>query len=213
MLLDLVYCPANTVIDYPPFDPQLGDMGRHEPHVLMRRTYQVKLTILAIIAIAATAFAFQTGSVQTEPIKVRGCLQGSGSSENPWTLRGAALPAPPAAAPAGNPGGRGDGGARGGGAGGRGRGDAAGQGVADGAGNRGGAGAGRGAGDRGAAPPAAAAAPPQPRIDLRLTEIDMTPWRNMFVEVEGTLGPKPATGLQEFRVTSARSAYGDCPVK
>src|SRR5262249_13400452 len=123
------------------------------------------------------------------------------------------LPAPPAAAPAGNPGGRGDGGARGGGAGGRGRGDAAGQGAADGAGNRGGAGAGRGAGDRGAAPPAPATASPQPRIDLRLTEIDMTPWRNMFVEVEGTLGSKPATGLQEYRVTSARSAYGDCPVK
>jgi hypothetical protein len=47
-------------------------------------------------------------------------------------------------------------------------------------------------------------------VDLRLTEVDMTPWRNMFVEVEGRLGPRPASGLQEFRVAVARSAYGDC---
>ena len=169
----------------------------------------MKLTILAIITIAAAAFALQTGSVQTEPIKVRGCLQGNGSTESPWSLRGVALPPPPTAAPAGAPGGRGDGGARGGGAGARGRGDGAGQGVADVAGARGAGGRGAG-GDRGAAPPAAPAPPPQPRVDLRLTDIDMSPWRNMFVEVEGTLGPRPATGLQEFRVTSARSAYGEC---
>jgi hypothetical protein len=43
-----------------------------------------------------------------------------------------------------------------------------------------------------------------------LAGIDLTPWRNMFVEIEGTLGPRPASGLQEFRVTTARSAYGDC---
>ena len=77
----------------------------------------MKLTILAIITIAAAAFALQTGSVQTEPIKVRGCLQGNGSTGSPWSLRGVALPPPPTAAPAGAPGGRGDGGARGGGAG------------------------------------------------------------------------------------------------
>ena len=152
----------------------------------------MKLTILAIITIAAAAFALQTGSVQTEPIKVRSCLQGNGSPESPWSLRGVALPPPPTAAPAGAPGGRGDGGARG-----------------DAAGARGAGGRGAG-GDRGAAPPAAPAPPPQPRVDLRLTDIDMSPWRNMFVEVEGTLGPRPATGLQEFRVTSARSAYGEC---
>jgi hypothetical protein len=43
-----------------------------------------------------------------------------------------------------------------------------------------------------------------------LTDIDMSPWRNMFVEVEGTLGARPASGLRELRVTSARSAYGEC---
>jgi hypothetical protein len=48
-------------------------------------------------------------------------------------------------------------------------------------------------------------------VDLRLTGTDMTPWRNMFVEVEGVLGPRPATGLQQLRVNAARSAYGDCP--
>jgi hypothetical protein len=40
--------------------------------------------------------------------------------------------------------------------------------------------------------------------------VDMTPWRNMFVEIEGTLGSRPATGLRELQVTQARSAYGDC---
>jgi hypothetical protein len=43
-----------------------------------------------------------------------------------------------------------------------------------------------------------------------LSGMDMTPWRNMFVEVEGTLGPRPATGPREFQVTFAHSAYGDC---
>jgi hypothetical protein len=136
----------------------------------------MKLAIVAIIAAAATAFAVQRGpalSPAAEPIKVRGCLSGNGSKENPWVLKGAVLPAPPPAA------------------------------AADG---RGGAGAGRGA-----APAAAAPAPaPQPPVDLQLTDIDMTPWRNMFVEVEGTVGARPATGLREFKVSAARSAYGDC---
>jgi hypothetical protein len=167
----------------------------------------MKLTILGIIVFAVTAFALQTGPAQTpaETIKVRGCLLGNGSTENPWSLRAVVLPAPPSAAPAGPGGGRGDGGGRGAG-GGRGRGDAAGQGGAPADGDRG------GNGGRGAAPPAPtpASAPPQPPVDLRLTDIDMSPWRNMFVEVEGTLGPRPASGLREFQVSFAHSAYGDC---
>jgi hypothetical protein len=148
----------------------------------------MKLTILGIIVIAVTTFALQTSSAQTpsETIKVRGCLLGNGSTENPWSLKSAVLPAPPAPAPAG---GRGDGG-----------GDAAGRGAAP-------ADDGRGA----AAAPAPPPAPPaQPPVDLRLSGIDMSPWRNMFVEVEGTLGPRPASGLREFQVTFAHSAYGDC---
>jgi hypothetical protein len=169
----------------------------------------MRLTIVAIIAAATTAFALQRGpqTPTTDPIRVRGCLSGSGSKESPWVLKGAVLPAPPAAAPAGGRGGAGGGGGAPGGGG------AAGAGGAGRGGGRGGDGGGRG-GDgagRGAAPPAAAPAPPpQPPVDLQLTDIDMTPWRNMFVEVEGTLGPRPATGLREVKVSTARSAYGDC---
>jgi len=166
----------------------------------------MKLTILGIIVMSVTTFALQTaGPAQTpaETTKVRGCLLGNGSTENPWSLKGVVLPAPPSAAPAGPGGGRGDGAGRG--AGGRGRGDAAGQGgaPADGRGGNGG---------RGAAPPAPtpAPAPTQPPVDLRLTGIDMSPWRNMFVEVEGALGQRPASGLREFQVSYAHSAYGDC---
>jgi hypothetical protein len=164
----------------------------------------MKLTILGIIVFAVTPFALQTGPSQTttETIKVRGCLLGNGSTENPWSLRGVVLPASPSVAPAGPGSGRGDGGGRGAG-GGRGRGDAAGQGGAP-------ADGGRGNGGRGAAPPAPAPAPPQPPVDLRLTGIDMSPWRNMFIEVEGALGPGTASGLREFQVTFAHSAYGDC---
>jgi len=158
----------------------------------------MKLTILGIIVSAVTTFALQTSPAKTpsETIKVRGCLLGNGSTENPWSLKGVILPAPPAPAPAG---GRGDGGGRGAG-GGRGRGDAAGRGAAPVDGDRGAA----------AAPAPPPAPPAQPPVDLRLTGIDMTPWRNMFVEVEGTLGPRPASGLREFQVTFAHSAYGDC---
>src|SRR5262245_38897315 len=129
----------------------------------------MKLTILGIITIAAAAaFALQTSSAQTPAeVKVRGCLAGNGSDASPWILRAAVLPTPPAAAPAGPP----AGGGRGGGAPG---------------GGRGGAGGGRGGdGARGAAPAAPApAAQTQPPVDLKLTGVDMTPWRNMFVEIE-----------------------------
>ena len=168
----------------------------------------MKLTILAIIVAGATAFAVQAPSTQnTEPIKVRACLQGNGSAESPWLLRGAVLPAPPGAGPAAAPGGGpGAGGGRGRG------GDGAAQPGAGGGAGRGAPGGGRGGdGGRGAgAAPAAPAAPSQPPVDLRLTGVDMSPWRNMFVEVEGTLGPRPTSGLREFQVSSARSAYGEC---
>jgi hypothetical protein len=52
-------------------------------------------------------------------------------------------------------------------------------------------------------------------VDLRLTGVDLTPWRGMRVQVDGTLGPAGkgtgVAGLQEFRMTAARSAYGLCP--
>jgi hypothetical protein len=42
--------------------------------------------------------------------------------------------------------------------------------------------------------------------------MNLTPWKTMRIEVEGSLvGARPATGAQEFSVTFARSAYGDCP--
>src|SRR5215813_7851359 len=169
----------------------------------------MKLAILGILAAGANAFALQAPSApNTEPIKVRACLQGNGSAESPWVLRGAVLPAPPSAAPAAPAGGRGgDGGGRGGGAGrgGAGRGgDAAGQPPA--AAGRGAQAGGRGGdGGRSAAPTPPAPAAPQPRVDLRLTGVDMMPWRNMPIEVEGTLGTRPASGPQEFKVETARS--------
>lgn len=175
-----------------------------------------RFVLLGSIAVvcAATAFAVQTGSAQTstEAIKVSGCLQGDGSDQNPWILAGAVLPPPPGAAPAAAPGGgrgagapagagRGDGAGRGGGA-------PAGAGRGDGAGRGGGAPGGRG----GAGAPAAAVpvAPPPPPVNLRLTGVNMSPWRRMYIEVHGTLGARGAGGPQEFRVTSARSAQGDC---
>ena len=41
----------------------------------------------------------------------------------------------------------------------------------------------------------------------------MTPWRGMKVEVEGMLGARPASGLQEFQVTLAHSVQGFCTPK
>jgi hypothetical protein len=43
--------------------------------------------------------------------------------------------------------------------------------------------------------------------------MNMMPWRNMRIEVEGTLAPKPASGLQEIVITSARSVQGVCTPK
>ena len=181
----------------------------------------MKLTMLVITTVAVIVLGLQIGSAQTTPeIKVRGCLQGNGSEASPWVLRGAVLPNPPAP-PAAAGGGRGAvaPGAGGGGGGAGARGDGGGRGDGAGAagqppagGGRGAAGGGGRGGDagRGAAPAPAPAPPAQPPVDLRLTGVDMTPWRNMFVEIDGTLGARPATGLREFQVSQARSAYGDC---
>jgi hypothetical protein len=51
-------------------------------------------------------------------------------------------------------------------------------------------------------------------VDLRLTGgLNMSIWRGMKVEVEGTLGPRPNSGLQELRADRARSVQGVCTPK
>jgi hypothetical protein len=53
-----------------------------------------------------------------------------------------------------------------------------------------------------------------PLVDLRLTGgMNMSAWRGMRIEVEGALGPKPANGMQEIKITSARSVQGVCTPK
>jgi hypothetical protein len=192
---------------------------------------------------AATALAVSTGFAQappTTPIKVLGCLQGDGTDQKPWFISGVALPTPaPAGAPGG--GGRGAGGGGGGRGGpaaggppaGAGAGAPAGAGAGapagaaapggapggaaggGGQGGRGGAG-GRGGGGRGGGGAAAPAVPaaPVPLVDLLLTGgLNMSAWRGMKIEVEGTLGSKPASGLQPIKITSARSVQGVCTPK
>ena len=194
----------------------------------------MKLSFLWVaVVIAALAFSVQTGLTQTpQTVKVLGCLQGDGSDQKPWVITGVALPQPPAAAPAGGaPGG----GGRGGGGGGAGRGAAGGgggagaaagappagggapaagapRGAAAGGGQGGRGGGGRGGGGAAAVP--AVPAPPVQLVDLKPTGgMNMAPWRGMKIEVEGTLGAKPASGLQEIRLTSARSVQGVCVPK
>ena len=172
----------------------------------------MKLVLLGVGVICVTmVLVAQTGSAQTPTtVRVLGCLQGDGSEAKPWVLAGTALPPPPPPVPPPNAqaGGRGGRGGRGG--------DAPAGGAPAGDAPAGGGRGGRGGGGRGGAAAAAPVAPPQPVeiIDLRLTGgMDMTLWRNMRVEVEGTLGPKPATGLRELNVTFARSAQGVCTPK
>jgi hypothetical protein len=51
-------------------------------------------------------------------------------------------------------------------------------------------------------------------VDLRLAGgLNMSIWRGMKVEVEGTLGAKPASGPQELRAASAKSVQGVCVPK
>jgi hypothetical protein len=201
----------------------------------------MKLSFLGVgVVVAALAFSVQTSSAQApQMVKVIGCLQGDGSDQKPWMLSGVALPPPPAAAPAGvAPGGGGRGGGGGGGRGGgaaapggapagapppaggaqAGAAPAGAPGAAAGAGGQGGRGGGgaRGGGGRGggAAAVPAVPAPPVQLVDLRPTGgLNMAPWRGMKVEVEGTLGAKPASGPQEIRLTSAHSVQGVCTPK
>jgi hypothetical protein len=57
-------------------------------------------------------------------------------------------------------------------------------------------------------------APPIQLVDLKPTGgMNLAPWRGMKIEVEGTLGAKPVSGLQEIRLTSARSVQGVCAPK
>jgi hypothetical protein len=176
----------------------------------------MKLAFLGVGLVGlTTAIAAQTGVAQAPAsVKILGCLQGDGSEEKPWVIAGVALPAAPAATAAAGGAGAGGGGRGGGGRGGGAPAPPAGAGAAAGAaGARGGAGRGTG----GAAPPTAAApaaAPSVPLVDLRVIGgLNMSPWRNMKVEVEGTLGAKPASGLQELRASAARSVQGVCTPK
>ena len=140
--------------------------------------------IAAICAAGAIVSAQAPATEQTQT--VIGCLKGEGTTQSPWVLAGVVIP-PPAPANAG----------RGGGGGGRG-----------GAGRGGGA---PGAGREGGAPPAAAPAPAPPPpppapIDLRITGLDMTPWRGYRVQIEGTMGPAGG-GMRTINAMSARSVF------
>jgi len=139
--------------------------------------------ICAATAIVAAQQAAPTDQTQT----VIGCVRGDGTAQAPWVLAGVVIPPAPAA-------GAGRGGGRGGGR---------------------GAGA-PGAGREGGGPPPAAAAPAPPPpppapIDLRITGLDLTPWRGYRTQVEGTMGA-PGGAMREFKAQSARSVFGtgDC---
>ena len=149
----------------------------------------MKLAVLGGVAAICAATAIVAAQAPAETTQtVIGCLKGEGTTQSPWVLAGVVIP-PPAPANAG----RGGGGGRGG--------------------------AGRGAGAPGAGregggpPPAAAPAPPPPApIDLRLSGMDMTPWRGYRVQVEGTMGAA-GTGMRTFNAMSARSVYNTCEGK
>jgi len=154
----------------------------------------MKLAVLggAIAICAATAIvAAQAPAAPTDQTQtVLGCLKGEGTAQSPWVLAGVVIP-PPA------PAGRGGGGAGRGGPG------------------RGGAGAPGAGREGGGPPPAAAPAPPPPPpapIDIRITGMDMTPWRGYRVQIEGMLSPAGA-GMRTITATSARSVYNTCEGK
>jgi hypothetical protein len=154
----------------------------------------MKLAVLGGVAMicAATAIVAAQQAAPTEQTQtVIGCVRGEGTAQAPWVLAGVVIPPP---APAG--GGRGGPG-----------------------GGRGGPGGGRGAGAPGGAPaggpppapPVAAPPPPPPApIDLRITGIDLTPWRGGRTQIEGTMGA-PGGAMRQFTAMSARSVYGTCP--
>jgi hypothetical protein len=139
----------------------------------------MKLAVLggvAVICAAAAIVGAQAPSEQ-QTQTVIGCVKGEGTAQSPWVLAGVVIP--PAPAPGA---GRGGGGGRGRGAGGGGR-------------------------EGGGPPPAAAPTPPPPPpIDLRITGIDMTPWRGYRAQVEGTMG-QAGGAMRTFNALSARSVY------
>ena len=151
----------------------------------------MKLAVLGGVAAicAATAMVAAQAPASTEQTQtVIGCVRGEGTAQAPWVLAGVVIPPP---APAAGRGGVG--------------------------GGRGGRGAGREgapAGREGGAPaPAAAPAPPPPPpapIDLRITGLDLTPWRGYRTQVEGMMGA-PGGAQREFKAVSARSVFGTCP--
>jgi len=148
----------------------------------------MKLAVLGGVAVlcAATAIvAAQQAAPAEQTQTVIGCVRGEGTAQAPWVLAGVVIPPP---APAAGRGGRG---------------------------GPGGPGGGRGAGREGGGPPppAAAPAPPPPPpapIDLRITGLDLTPWRGYRTQVEGTMGA-PGGAMREFKAQSARSVFGTCP--
>jgi hypothetical protein len=152
----------------------------------------MKLAVLGGVAVicAATAIvAAQQAAPGEQTQTVIGCVRGEGTAQAPWVLAGVVIPPP---APAGR-GGPGAGGGRGGGRG------------------AGAPGAGREGGGPPAAPPAAAPPPPPPApIDLRITGLDLTPWRGYRAQVEGTMGA-PGGAMRQFNAMSARSVFGTCP--
>jgi len=75
-------------------------------------------------------------------------------------------------------------------------------------GGRGGRGGGPPGGGRGAAPPPP---PDLPKVNVRLMDVDLAPWRGMRVQVDGSLGAEAAGQMREFHVIRARSAWGTCP--
>jgi hypothetical protein len=152
----------------------------------------MKLAVLGGVALVCATMAVVVAQGQATAPQVQtviGCVKGEGTTQSPWLLAGVVIP-PPAAAPAGRGGrGAGGGGGRGGGA-----------------GAPGGAPAG---GPPAAAPaPAPPPPPPPPPIDLRITGLDMGPWRGYRAQVEGTMG---AGTPREFKANTARSVWGVCP--
>src|SRR5580765_1190403 len=145
----------------------------------------MKLAVLGGVAVicAATAIVAAQQAAPTDQTQtVIGCVRGDGTAQAPWVLAGVVIPPAPAA-------GAGRGGGRGGGR---------------------GAGA-PGAGREGGGPPPAAAAPAPPPpppapIDLRITGLDLTPWRGYRTQVEGTMGA-PGGAMREFKALSARSVF------
>ena len=140
----------------------------------------------AAVICAATAIVVAQAPPAEQTQTIIGCVRGEGTAQAPWVLAGVVIPPAPAAGA-----GRGGGGGRG---------------------------AGRGAGAPGApaggpppAPPVAAPPPPPPApIDLRITGLDLTPWRGGRTQIEGTMGA-PGGALRPFAANSARSVFGTCP--